>query len=50
VEKILLVDDEQSLLDGFQRQLRKKFNLETAISGHEALKKIDNNGPYAIVI
>jgi response regulator RpfG family c-di-GMP phosphodiesterase len=50
VEKVLLVDDEQSVLDGFHRQLRKKFSIETAISGHEGLEKIADNGPFAVII
>jgi response regulator RpfG family c-di-GMP phosphodiesterase len=50
VEKILLVDDEQSILDGFHRQLRKQFNIETANSGHEGLKKIADSGPFAVII
>jgi response regulator RpfG family c-di-GMP phosphodiesterase len=50
VEKILLVDDEQSLLDGFHRQLHKKFNIETANGGHEGMKKIAESGPFAVII
>ncbi len=50
MEKILLVDDEQSILDGFHRQLRKKYNIETAASGHDGLKKIDESGPFAVII
>jgi len=45
-----LVDDEQSILDGFHRQLRKKYNIETAISGHEGLKKIAASGPFTVIV
>jgi response regulator RpfG family c-di-GMP phosphodiesterase len=50
VEKILLVDDEQNILDGFHRQLRKKYNVETAVSGHEGLKIIADSGPFAVIV
>jgi PAS domain S-box-containing protein len=50
LEKILLVDDEQSVLDAFSRQLRKKYNMETAASGSEGLKKIADSGPFAVII
>ncbi|MEI6609426.1 MAG: HD domain-containing phosphohydrolase [Deltaproteobacteria bacterium] len=50
LEKILLVDDEQSVLDAFYRQLRKKYNMETAVSGSEGLKKIADSGPFAVII
>jgi len=45
-----LVDDEQSILAGFQRQLRKKYHIETATSGHEGLKKIADSGPFAVIV
>jgi response regulator RpfG family c-di-GMP phosphodiesterase len=50
LEKILLVDDEQSVLDGFRRQLRNNFDIDTAISGNEGLKKIAVGGPFAVII
>lgn len=45
-----MVDDEQSILAGFQRQLRKKYHIETATSGHEGLKKIADSGPFAVIV
>jgi len=50
MEKILFVDDEQSILDGFQRQLRKKYDVFTANGGEEGLKKIASDGPFAVVV
>jgi response regulator RpfG family c-di-GMP phosphodiesterase len=50
LEKILLVDDEQNVLDGFHRQLRKKYPITTAVSGQEGLKKIAEEGPFAVVV
>ena len=49
-EKILCVDDEQSILDGFQRQLRKQFTLVTRTSGEEGLKAIADEGSFAVVV
>ena len=49
-DKILLVDDDVMVLSGLKRQLRNKFNIETALSGEEALKAIKTGGPYAVVV
>ena len=48
--KVLLVDDEINVLQGYQRALRKQFDLEVAIGGAEALEKIAAHGPYAVVV
>ncbi len=48
--KILLVDDDAMLLAGLKRLLRYKFRVETAISGEEAVKMVEKNGPYAVVV
>lgn len=48
--KILLVDDDEMLLAGLKRQLRNKFQVETAISGEEAVQMVMENGPYAVVV
>ena len=49
-DKILLVDDDAMVLSGLKRQLRGQFRIETALSGDEALKIIDENGPFAVVV
>lgn len=49
-EKILFVDDDANLLSSCERNLRRKFQLETANGGEAALKKIAENGPYAVVV
>ena len=49
-DKILLVDDDVMVLSGLKRQLRNQFNITTALSGKEALKIIETNGPYAVVV
>jgi len=49
-ERILLVDDDPSLLAAQRRRLRKRFHLDAALGGEEALSAIDANGPYAVVV
>lgn len=49
-EKILFVDDEPHVLQSIQRQFRKRFTLETASGGEEALQILKNNGPFAIIV
>jgi DNA-binding NtrC family response regulator len=49
-EKILFVDDEPQVLEGFQRLFRGKFQIETAVSGADALAKLKRSGPYAVVV
>jgi len=48
--KILCVDDDQSILDGFQRQLRKSVDLTTRTNGDDGLKVIQEEGPFAVVV
>jgi serine phosphatase RsbU (regulator of sigma subunit) len=49
-DKVLLVDDDAMLLAGLKRQLRNDFRIETAISAEEALRMVEQNGPYAVVV
>lgn len=49
-EKVLMVDDEANILDSFRRELRGKINLDTALGGEEGLRKLSQNGPYAVVV
>ncbi len=48
--KMLLVDDDENLLSSYRRQLRKKFETDTALSGPKGLEYIAEGGPYCIVI
>ena len=50
MEKILCVDDEPHVLEAFQRQLRKQFNLDLAGSGSEALEFLRTKGPFAVIV
>jgi FixJ family two-component response regulator len=49
-EKILLVDDESNILDGYRRSLGREFLMETAQGGPQALALAADKGPYAVVI
>ncbi len=49
-ERVLMVDDDRNLLDSFQRQLRKRINLETATSGADGVQAIQYDGPFAVVV
>jgi response regulator RpfG family c-di-GMP phosphodiesterase len=49
-EKILFVDDEPAVLDGYQRSLRREFEIELAVGGEAALDKVAETGPYAVVV
>ncbi len=49
-ERVLLVDDEQSILDGYRRNLRKQFAIDTAVRPADALEMIDTAGPFAVVV
>jgi response regulator RpfG family c-di-GMP phosphodiesterase len=48
--KILFVDDEENVLSAFRRQLRGRFEVETARSGIEALELLTKDGPFAVVV
>ena len=48
--KILMVDDDENILAGYQRTLRKQFAIDTASSGAQGLAKLNEDGPYAVVV
>jgi len=48
--KVLLVDDDVMILAGLRRHLRNQFRIETALSGEEGLKRVAENGPYAVIV
>jgi len=49
-DKILIVDDETSVLLSLKRILSREFLIETAASGQEALRTLESSGPYAVVV
>src|ERR1700712_3877413 len=50
IEKTLFVDAEPAVLDGYKRTLHRDFEVDTAVGGEQALAKIVESGPYAVVI
>ena len=49
-QKILFVDDEQNVLQAYQRSLRKEFQIDTAVGGTDGLVALARQGPYAVII
>jgi response regulator RpfG family c-di-GMP phosphodiesterase len=49
-ERILCVDDEPCVLQGYQRALHKLFIIDSATRGDEALDIIARKGPYAVIV
>jgi len=49
-EKILFVDDEPAVLEGYKRVLYKDFHPDTATGGEEAIATVTQSGPYAVVV
>ncbi|MFZ5585241.1 MAG: HD domain-containing phosphohydrolase [Thermodesulfobacteriota bacterium] len=49
-EKILFVDDDPNILASFLRQLRKRFNVDTALGAAKAFELLKAQGPYAVIV
>jgi response regulator RpfG family c-di-GMP phosphodiesterase len=49
-DRILCVDDDSNILLGYQRALRRQFQIEVALGGEEGLAAIRDQGPYAVVV
>jgi len=48
--RILCVDDEPNVLQAFERQFRKQFELQTALGPERGLEKLTGDGPFAVVV
>jgi response regulator RpfG family c-di-GMP phosphodiesterase len=48
--RILLVDDEENVLQAYTRVLRARFDLDTAEGGEQALRLLEDRGPYAVLV
>jgi DNA-binding NtrC family response regulator len=48
--RVLCVDDEPRVLEGLMLQLRRDYEVHTALSGDEALKTLETLGGVAVVI
>ncbi len=49
-DKILLVDDEPAVLQGYQRLLHSQFHVTTAVGARSGLQTINRQGPFAVVV
>jgi CheY-like chemotaxis protein len=48
--RVLFVDDEPYVLEGIQRSLYKEFHTDVAAGGEEGLRRLQENGPYCVVV
>ena len=49
-EKILCIDDDPNILAAYERTLRRKYSIDTALGGEEGLTIVRRQGPYAVVV
>jgi response regulator RpfG family c-di-GMP phosphodiesterase len=49
-DKILCVDDDENILAAYQRQMRKQFQIETALGSEAGLQIISSGKSFAVVI
>jgi response regulator RpfG family c-di-GMP phosphodiesterase len=49
-QAVLFVDDEQNLLDGIRRQLRRQFEVDTALGPEEGLATLRAGAQYAVIV
>lgn len=49
-DRILFVDDDENVLDTYQRLLHDKLHIETALGGEVALKLLDATEPFAVIV
>ncbi|MGA3011908.1 MAG: HD domain-containing phosphohydrolase [Terracidiphilus sp.] len=49
-DRILFVDDEPAVLDGYKRTFHREFEVDTAEGGEMGLASIRDRGPYSVVI
>lgn len=48
--KTLLVDDDENVLQGYYRTLRRQFGLEVALGGPQAIQALEEHGPFAVIV
>lgn len=49
-ERVLFVDDEPNVLDAIKRSLRQHLKIQTAQSGAEGLRLLQEAGPFALIV
>src|SRR5437660_766957 len=47
--RILCVDDEPAMLASLAKSLRRQFEVVTAAGGHEGLRALAEDGPFAVI-
>ncbi|MCW8943455.1 MAG: response regulator [Sedimenticola sp.] len=48
--RVLFVDDEENILNGIKRQLRKQYAVETALGGPKGLELIKQSEEFAVIV
>jgi len=48
--RILFVDDEPKILQGLERQLSSRFEMQTAPGPEAGLQSLAQDGPFAVVV
>ena len=48
--RVLFVDDEPAVLDGYKRLLHREFEVDTAVGGALGLAVMKEKGPFAVVV
>lgn len=48
--KVLFVDDDPNILAAYQRQLRRQYQIDTALAGDRGLDAVAKTGPYAVIV
>lgn len=49
-QKVLLVDDEEPVLQGYQRNLHRRFDLTLTLNGAQAIHILEDQGPFAVLV
>ncbi|MEM6799530.1 MAG: HD domain-containing phosphohydrolase [Planctomycetota bacterium] len=49
-EKVLIVDDDVNVLKAYERRLRRRFEVETALCSEEGVTAVNFLGPFAVVV
>ncbi len=49
-ETILFVDDEPNVLNGIRRQFYRKYDMEFAVNGHDAISLFSSQQKFAVVV
>ncbi len=48
--RILFVDDDPNILSAYQRNLRKRFPISTALNAEQGLELLQSEGPFAVIV